>query len=408
MNVNIYETSLVKAESPEINFKFQNPHSFSVKTSGGFAQFKGLYKGVYRTCRDGQVYIDLSGLNLYLQVDLTRSDENKFHPKISSCEFSVDEIFVEMKRPLFPQAIDAFKQLFLKYLSKQMCKFAENYADKIGDKFQEALNNSPISLKELGLHKFDSTLIREPILDKNSLFFALNGKFGQKEESERSRMFETDTNHMIYTYISEFVFNEFLNSFENKELKIEKSKKMDELLKNYKLMKSEDSMDIRIKFNEAPKIQFMDYGAKLVLNFNALLKSSSSDESLVSANFKLKTLIEKFEINAVLDGIFDDNNNNDDDYKLNAKVTIDDIEITDIISFLPEAFNLAEILPHVIKANKDIFGEIIESNLHSLFPIETNSYLRVTTIKGFFRSKTLIFGFDFASDGHLIRRLQLP
>uniref|UniRef100_A0A914QC89 Uncharacterized protein n=1 Tax=Panagrolaimus davidi TaxID=227884 RepID=A0A914QC89_9BILA len=189
MNINIYKTSLVKTESPEIDFKFQTPHSFSIKTSGGFAQFRGMYKGVYRTCRDGKVYIDLSGLNLSLQVDLTRSDDGKkFIPKISNCEFSVNEIFIEMKRPLFPQATDSFKKIFLDYLSKEMCKFAETYATKIGEKFQESLENSPISLKELELHKFDSTLIREPILDKNNLFFALNGKFGEKEENERSRV----------------------------------------------------------------------------------------------------------------------------------------------------------------------------------------------------------------------------
>ncbi|KAE9551565.1 hypothetical protein FO519_005209 [Halicephalobus sp. NKZ332] len=420
MNVTVFEPELVKLEMPEIRFENKEPYSFVISSKDGQARFKGLYKGVYRTIRDGYSYADLTGLNLVAELKFVRLDKNSIATKVKSCKFSTDSTVVEMKPNLFSQADQMFSELIEKSIEEKLCGGVDNLANVIGKMIMESINNGPVELESFNDSSFNTEFVSEPEATKSGLLLSLDGQFSDSlpVDLERTKVHihQSDSDYMVYSYISDFVFNSYLSQFKEKEIDLEIPPEFSEFLRTSCSSSSclgtflpflpesyPDSYGkITVAFKNPPSVEFLENGSKMI--FGLSLKLFVQEKLIGSVDFFIDSFIEKFEINADMDS---EENDVGENYKLKAKITVNNIDVISTFMEDKRGVEFAENLENLMGNNKEIIQKVIEFNLHRLFPLKTNSHLEVESIQGFFRKHTLVFAFDLPSeDKKLLRHLR--
>ena len=212
---------------------------------------------------------------------------------------------------------------------------------------------------------FNTEFVSEPESTKSGLLISLDGEYSNALESDfektKVHIYQSDTEYMVYSYISDFVFNTYLAQFRDKQLDLQLPAEYSKFLKTscssnclgqslpfLSEQYGDSTGKITVGFTNPPTVEFFEHGSNM--NFEISLQLFVKEKLIGSASFVIDSFIEKFEINADMES---EENNVGDDYKLKAKITVNKIDLISTFVEDKRAVAFAESLEELMERNKE-------------------------------------------------------
>ncbi|CAD6192587.1 unnamed protein product [Caenorhabditis auriculariae] len=133
---------IVELHMPHLTYQVTGPKALDVKMAGGSARGIGLYSAVYKTKREGQFEVDLSGFLLTLPL---RSSTDGTLSVSDGCSLEIDEVNVVMT-PAIPDPItEKLRSRVIKNVEETSCRQARAFVSRLSKRYKETVKFTDIT-----------------------------------------------------------------------------------------------------------------------------------------------------------------------------------------------------------------------------------------------------------------------